>query len=315
MNSERVQAVLNQALEMDAAILSDRTKLNNILLDLLQGDRLTRNILMMAYDEGVVTEIAAGKSKQEDIYRYQKRIIGDYGISEENARSAIGAWCRFYGVNISDTRDEEDPSPAADIVQWKDSDENVYDFEEIEGEDGVRITGYLGFDTDIEIPNMIQGRKVLEIGENAFKGCIDLETVVIPEGIKRIGVSAFECCRKLRSVHFPAGLEQISDKAFFLCRDLEQVYFEKGLKKIENWVFAGCGKLRKVHFPEGLTYIGNNVFWLHDEALEEVVIPSSVQFIGKNAIQYGTILCQTRSYAIQYAHENGIKCARYHGDE
>jgi hypothetical protein len=52
------------------------------------------------------------------------------------------------------------------------------------------ITGFSGSDTDIEIPRLIQGKTVTEIGGRAFEGR-NLTSVIIPPDIRRIEFHAF----------------------------------------------------------------------------------------------------------------------------
>lgn len=54
----------------------------------------------------------------------------------------------------------------------------------------ITITDYTGSDTDLVIPGTIDGYKVTEIGDEAFRECASLKSVVIPEG----GYIYWKCC-------------------------------------------------------------------------------------------------------------------------
>ncbi len=55
-------------------------------------------------------------------------------------------------------------------------------------EDGsIEITGYNGEDTNVIIPDEIDGKKVIRIESSAFEGCSSLTHIIIPEGITCIG--------------------------------------------------------------------------------------------------------------------------------
>ena len=116
----------------------------------------------------------------------------------------------------------------------------------------------------IEIPAYLYscGRKleVASIGENAFKGCIAIESVTIPSTVEYIGKSAFEGCSKLTNVPLPNSLGCIADKAFSGCTALSVVTIPSGVRSIGSEVFMGCTALTKVLGCSGLTNIGPGAF-------------------------------------------------------
>ena len=71
-----------------------------------------------------------------------------------------------------------------------------YEIEEFNG--FLHIKKYSGFDEDtIEIPAVINGKKVITIGENAFCGCLHLKHLIVPEGVQTIMNGAFCDCTHL----------------------------------------------------------------------------------------------------------------------
>ena len=76
-------------------------------------------------------------------------------------------------------------------------------------DEDVRIYEYYGEETNLVIPNQIDGYNVSEIYDEAFYGCYDLESVVVPEGVTYIGASAFEDCSNLASITLPDGILSI----------------------------------------------------------------------------------------------------------
>ena len=61
---------------------------------------------------------------------------------------------------------------------------------------------------------------VREIGNYAFKGCGDLESIILPEGLVSIGYSAFDGCVSLTSIAIPDSVTSIGDMAFEMCTSL-----------------------------------------------------------------------------------------------
>jgi hypothetical protein len=49
--------------------------------------------------------------------------------------------------------------------------------------DGVTITKYIGSDTEIEIPAMIEGKAVVSIGDFAFDRCSSITKIIIPDSV------------------------------------------------------------------------------------------------------------------------------------
>ena len=77
------------------------------------------------------------------------------------------------------------------------------------------ITGGDGDPACLEIPVEISGKRVTEIGGDAFRGRAALERVVLPDGLKAVGARAFADCPSLREAVLPASLERVEPLAFF----------------------------------------------------------------------------------------------------
>lgn len=68
--------------------------------------------------------------------------------------------------------------------------------------DTICITGYTGSDTELIIPEKIDGYRVTSIGHSAFSGCDTLSSVIIPEYVAEIDKYAFGNCENMTSVEF-----------------------------------------------------------------------------------------------------------------
>lgn len=75
------------------------------------------------------------------------------------------------------------------------------------------ITGYVGNDEELTVPSYIDGYKVEEISESAFKSKY-LKKVTISNGIKKIGWFAFYECPALISATIPSSVESIGHTVF-----------------------------------------------------------------------------------------------------
>ena len=89
--------------------------------------------------------------------------------------------------------------------------ENGFEFE-VNG-NSIKIKGYWGEETSLQIPSQIQGKPVTEIGNGAFTRR-KLESVTIPDGIISIGQNAF-AENQLTGVVIPASVTTIGRRAFY----------------------------------------------------------------------------------------------------
>lgn len=88
------------------------------------------------------------------------------------------------------------------------------------------------------------------IGEGAFQDCINLTSVVIPNGVTSIGDYAFFWCVSLASVTIPNSVTNIGDSAFQDC-DITSVTIPNSVTNIESSAFANCDKLKEIIVAAG----------------------------------------------------------------
>jgi len=87
---------------------------------------------------------------------------------------------------------------------------------------GVEITGYTGYDVNVEIPETISGYKVIGITNEVFKDNTSLAQVTIPTFVEWIGSSAFQGCYNLANVNNNSTmLNKINNNAFNNCTSLK----------------------------------------------------------------------------------------------
>jgi hypothetical protein len=110
-------------------------------------------------------------------------------------------------------------------------------------ENTAEITGYIGADTVIEVPNRIDGHKVTKIGGGVFKDNTQIESVTIPSTITEIGTYAFERCYSLTSVTIGNGVETIDEYAFTNCTSLTSITIPRNVSKISSNAFEGCNNV------------------------------------------------------------------------
>lgn len=136
--------------------------------------------------------------------------------------------------------------------------------------------------TGTGLKNIVIPEGVTFIEDTAFRGCPELESLVIAEGnnvydsrensnaiidtksnkllfgckntvipssVKTIGESAFVDCVGLTTIEIPEGVATISEYAFQDCTGLTEVILQAGIKKIDEYAFDGCRNLACIKVP------------------------------------------------------------------
>ena len=137
------------------------------------------------------------------------------------------------------------------------------------------ITGYVGTENNLVIPNKIDGYSVTAIGAEAFSGTQTITGVVIPEGVVSIGEFAFDASC-VKSITLPASVKTLGMQSFSNCIYLTQINLPEGLTDLPETVFAFCPALRTIVLPQSMKTIGVGAF-AYCHALTYVNIPEGVK--------------------------------------
>lgn len=208
------------------------------------------------------------------------------------------------------TATEEQTEPATTTTAAVPTQPRIFTtFDYREEGDGIIITRYTGNESNVIIPESLDGMRVTAIGEGAFKGGRVLRSVVIPESVRRIGSSAFKDCRNLASVTFGDGVEEIGGSAFLGCTALTGVVIPANVRSIGALAFADCMGLEKLEAAHGVEIIGYSAF-RDCKSLKNAVLPESVVSIGGDSFDGASesfyISAPDDSYAYRYAAEKGF---------
>ena len=148
----------------------------------------------------------------------------------------------------------------------------------------------------------VSGVTNTEFADEAFKGCYNLQQLVLPEGLQKVSYMMVAGCINLQSIDIPASVEEIEQRAFEDCRSIQTITFggssagapgrfnapaasASQLRRIGNWAFYNAHELQNLEIPEGVTEIGDGAFY-GCTYLKNLNLPASVQSIGDNGFAF-----------------------------
>ena len=103
---------------------------------------------------------------------------------------------------------------------------------------------------------------VKAIGDNAFRNCINMTSIEMPDLVERIGDCAFYGCSNLTDITFPFNrLKSIGNHAFMYCTSLISIAIPNSVTSIGDHAFEGCTGMTSVTIPNSVTSIGYCAFY------------------------------------------------------
>lgn len=103
---------------------------------------------------------------------------------------------------------------------------------------------------------MIDGRKVVKIGKEAFSGNETIEHVRFPAYLEEIWDSAFKECSSLQEAVFPVSMTYIGWSAFQNCTGISDIVFGSAVKM--SFTFIGCDNVEDISLYPSESYNYND---------------------------------------------------------
>lgn len=235
-----------------------------------------------------------------------------------NATDFQTMWeCAFYGnlsvLNLEKSQVENNTIPFKALYdsdkQYLEVDDPIYlNIRRIILPDNItKIEGMAFYRMRLEKINLPSSLK--ELGLGSFGNChwLNVDPLIIPEGVMEIPTQCFVNCQNFKKLVLPSTLRVIKQNAFYNTR-MEEVVFPDGLQCIEDAAFHGSGELKKAILPNSCLELGEFAFSMCDSlkvlrlpeeikripnnfssfcnVLEKVNIPENVEIIDENAFQW-----------------------------
>lgn len=140
------------------------------------------------------------------------------------------------------------------------------------------IKAYLGNDTNITIPDKINGIEVASINERCFKDS-NIESVTLPSSVTSIEQQAFYGCNNLKSINL-SNVKFIGTEAFTNCPSLTDNIDLSSVEMISERGFAGT-YFKTMNLPK-CTDIRDSAF--EDCTMQKIVL-NSAKNLGSNAFK------------------------------
>ena len=149
-----------------------------------------------------------------------------------------------------------------------------YTYQVTEDGEAAFVVNYHGSDTEIVVPEELDGFPVVAIGEGSFNDNDRITSVELPEGIVSIGNIAFFRCVSLETVILPEGVTLLDECCFAGCVKLKNIVIPSTVTEVRRFAFLNCISLEEVAFGEALESIGPGAFQLC-ASLAKAVYPES----------------------------------------
>ena len=141
--------------------------------------------------------------------------------------------------------------------------------------EGAIITGLNNMTlTEIFVPDEIDGKKVIAIGDMAFAGCSSVENIVLNEGLIEIGEFAFAGCN-LTEITLPDTVTSLGTQAF-ACESLSNLTLSEKLTELPELMLSDYDSLKTLIIPSKVTKLS---YMSLGTGMETLYIPKSVTII------------------------------------
>ncbi len=169
-------------------------------------------------------------------------------ISIPNSIESIGeeAFAACYNLsyntydNASYLGNEENPYVVLiDAITWEISSCKIHN--------DTKIIYEHAFYNCINLISILIPNGVISIGNSAFSDCEKLTTITIPDSVTSIGSHVFHRC-EITNIVLPNHITSIEISTFYLCVSLESIVIPNSVTTIVRYAFYECSSLKEVYY-------------------------------------------------------------------
>ena len=316
--------IVRSVIKKHPDIFNNRQKLKSTLLDYFPNERLTVNMFLMAYDEGLLSKIENLNGVDELVFQgFVNALSADYGVTCETAHNIVKLAA---GVMNKVVQEPEISYTTDIIVPYAPENNNstpvkkpttkapasaAKDFRYASNGSEVRINKYIGKGGMVVIPDFIDGLPVTRIAENAFcsynnKNAERITGLQLPSRLEYIGSDAFQGIEKLTGVLIlPTTLKKVDSHAF-QSTGLKGLVVQSSCS-LELNSFANIYGMEFIYVAKGCAPIIDSSVFSYAEALQDLVLPREIcdiaeeTFDGCNDV---VLYAPKNSYAAKYGQKN-----------
>ncbi len=188
------------------------------------------------------------------------------------------------GTSLEETIVQVDDKNVIGIYQSDDGGVSYVGYRFDEAENGYVLYDGSMYSGELYIPCDINGVKIVEIADGAFRGNTKLTgALYLPSGIRVIGNYAFENCTGLSgSLVLPTHLEKIGKYSFSGVTLSGDIVLPSCLTSLEEGAFSSSSFNGYLYIGNRLETIGDNAF-SYTPVTGDLVIPKGVRRIGSHA--------------------------------
>ena len=177
------------------------------------------------------------------------------------------------------------------------------------------------YDSTISIPSTVIHNSITydvkSIGENAFRECNNIDSVIIPNSINSIGSCAFSNS-SIKSISLPSSVNYIGEWSFRYCFGLTNFYVPSTLTRIDYASLYGCWFMQNINVDannpnyssiDGVLYnkIGDTLICCPGAKQGTFLVTSNVNYIADLAFCYVNLSAiNVDANNLKYSSSNGI---------